>query len=248
MKKITIIALSFLLFASGFANAQSVKYPTRSGIVYEIKEVKNGKERFKYYPLSDVKIFIEQNASNSSEEDGKFTLTPRKVPFKIIEVKRKGYDLVSPNISNRLYSDNKDVIEVVMVNSITRKSVKENAKQDTEISISERKNKEKKEVQKLVNAGKITQEEKLKRLNEIDEKYEKINKFVDEFLETYSYDYFNKMSERTEKLYEFLLEGKFEQFDSLILKGGDLKKRKEKVKSLKELSDNESEALSKEYN
>lgn len=247
MKKITIITMSLLLFAGGLSFAQSTKYKTRAGIVKEVVETKNSKNRFKYNSLGGVTVETTNEGRGTSRENGKFSLNILNSPFKIAKVSSVGYDLVSPSLQTTFTPNSKDTIEIVMVKSVTRKAVKANAKQDTEISISERKNKEKREVQKLVNAGKISQDEKLKRLNEIDEKYKKINEFVEDFLESYSYDYFNKMSDRTAKLYQFLIEGKLEQFDSLILQNGDLKKRKEKVKSLKELSDNEREALSKEY-
>ena len=133
MKKITIIALSFLLFASGFTQAQKVKYPTRKGIVQESTMImdKNGKPKKK--ALAGVKIFTEAGISNSSDTNGKFTLTPSKVPFKITNVEKNNYTLLSPEQGTRTYYDNNEILDILMVSTKTFNSrTNNNAKIATE--------------------------------------------------------------------------------------------------------------------
>ena len=64
MKKITIIALSFLLFASGISQAQKVKYPTRKGVVQEATMIMDKNSKPKKKPLAGVRIFMKAVESN----------------------------------------------------------------------------------------------------------------------------------------------------------------------------------------
>ena len=83
MKKITIIAMSLLLFAGGLSFAQSTKYKTRAGIVEEstMQTDKNGKS--KKIPLKGVIIETNEQARATSSDNGTFKLNISKAPFKI---------------------------------------------------------------------------------------------------------------------------------------------------------------------
>ena len=237
MKKITIIALSFLLFASGFSQAQKVKYPTRKGIVQESTMImdKNGKPKKK--PLQGVRIFTGKGVSNSSNAKGEFTLTPDAVPFKITQVKKNEYTLLSPEQGTRTYYDNNEILDVLMVSDKTF-----NNYMDSQMNVAtEAREKKKKqaleEIEQQKDEGKIKYGEYLQKKDSINDAYDEQMKRLVEFVERSCKEFFKGMEQIDKEIDDCIMKGDYLKADSLLISKGYFNKRIENIEKLKQVTD-----------
>jgi tetratricopeptide (TPR) repeat protein len=237
MKKITIIVLSFLLFASGFSQAQKVKYPTRKGIVQEATMImdKNGKPKKK--PLSGVRIFTGKGVSDSSNAKGEFTLKPDAVPFKIIQVKKKEYTLLSPEQGTRTYQDNNEILDVLMVSDKTF-----NNYMDSQMNVAtEAREKKKKqaleEIKQQKDEGKIKYGEYLQKKDSINDAYDEQMKRLVEFVERNCKEFFKGMEQIDKEIDDCIMKGDYLKADSLLISKGYFNERIKNIEKLKQVTD-----------
>lgn len=238
MKKITIIALSFLLFASGFTQAQKVKYPTRKGIVQEstMKKDKNGKPKKK--ALQGVRIFTEAGISNSSDSNGKFTLTPSKVPFKITKVEKNNYTLLSPEQGTRTYYDNNEILDILMVSNINF-----NSRTDSQIKVATENNDKKKneslsELEKRKDRGEITTSEYIRMHDSITKVYSDRLQTLIKHCEESAKRWFMGQEIIDQEIDEAIIKGEFDKAVSLIESKGTTKQRTEEIEKSKKAYEN----------
>ena len=237
MKKITIILLSFLLFASGFSQAQKVKYPTRKGIVQESTMImdKNGKPKKK--PLQGARIFTGKGVSNSSNAKGEFTLTPDTVPFKIIQVKKKEYTLLSPEQGTRTYYDNNEILDVLMVSDKTFNNYMDSR---MNVATEEREKKKKQaleEIKQQKDEGKITYGEYFQKQDSINDAYDEQMKRLVEFVERSCKEFFKGMERIDKEIDECIMKGEYDKADSLLLSKGYFNKRIENIEKLEQVTE-----------
>ena len=237
MKKITIIALSFLLFASGFSQAQKVKYPTRKGIVQESTMImdKNGKPQKK--PLAGVRIFTGKGVSDSSNAKGEFTLKPDAVPFKIIQVKKKEYTLLSPEQGTRTYYDNNEILDVLMVSD---KTFNNHMDSQMKIATEEREKKKKQaleEIKQQKDEGKIKYGEYLQKQDSINKAYDEQMKRLAEFVERSSKEFFKGMEQIDKEIDDCIMKGNYLKADSLLISKGYFNERIKNIEKLKQVTD-----------
>ena len=237
MKKITIIALSFLLFASGFSQAQKVKYPTRKGIVQESTMImdKNGKPKKK--PLQGVRIFTGKGVSNSSNAKGEFTLTPDTVPFKIIQVKKKEYTLLSPEQGTRTYQDNNEILDVLMVSDKTFNNYMDS---QMKVATEEREKKKKQaleEIKQQKDEGKIKYGEYLQKQDSINEAYDEQMKRLVEFVERSCKEFFKGMEQIDKEIDDCIMKGDYLKADSLLISKGYFNERIKNIEKLKQVTE-----------
>lgn len=237
MKKITIIALSFLLFASGFSQAQKVKYPTRKGIVQESTMImdKNGKPQKK--PLAGVRIFTGKGVSDSSNAKGEFTLKPDAVPFKIIQVKKKEYTLLSPEQGTRTYYDNNEILDVLMVSDKTFNNYMDS---QMKVATEEREKKKKQaleEIKQQKDEGKIKYGEYFEKQDSINKAYDEQMKRLAEFVERSSKEFFKGMEQIDKEIDDCIMKGDYLKADSLLISKGYFNERIENIEKLKQVTD-----------
>ena len=237
MKKISIILLSFLLFASGFSQAQKVKYPTRKGIVQEATIImdKNGKPKKK--PLQGVRIFTGKGVSNSSNAKGEFTLTPDTVPFKITQVKKNEYTLLSPEQGTRTYYDNNEILDVLMVSDKTFNNYMDS---QMKIATEEREKKKKQaleEIKQQKDEGKIKYGEYFEKQDSINKAYDEQMKRLVEFVERSSKEFFKGMEQIDKEIDECIMKGEYDKADSLLLSKGYFNKRIENIEKLEQVTE-----------
>ena len=237
MKKITIIALSFLLFASGFSQAQKVKYPTRKGIVQEstMETDKNGKPKKK--PLQGVRIFTGKGVSNSSNAKGEFTLKPDAVPFKITQVKKNEYTLLSPEQGTRTYYDNNEILDVLMVSDKTF-----NNYMDSQMNVAtEAREKKKKqaleEIKQQKDEGKIKYGEYLQKKDSINQAYDEQMKRLVEFVERNCKEFFKGMEQIDKEIDDCIMKGDYLKADSLLISKGYFNERIKNIEKLKQVTE-----------
>ena len=237
MKKITIIALSFLLFASGFSQAQKVKYPTRKGIVQEATMImdKNGKPKKK--PLAGVRIFTGKGVSDSSNAKGEFTLKPDAVPFKIIQVKKNEYTLLSPEQGTRTYYDNNEILDVLMVSDKTFNNYMDS---QMKVATEEREKKKKQaleEIKQQKDEGKIKYGEYFEKQDSINKAYDEQMKRLAEFVERSSKEFFKGMEQIDKEIDDCIMKGDYLKADSLLISKGYFNERIENIEKLKQVTD-----------
>jgi tetratricopeptide (TPR) repeat protein len=237
MKKISIILISFLLFASGFSQAQKVKYPTRKGIVQEATMImdKNGKPKKK--PLQGVRIFTGKGVSNSSNAKGEFTLTPDAVPFKITQVKKNEYTLLSPEQGTRTYYDNNEILDVLMVSDKTF-----NNYMDSQMNVAtEAREKKKKqaleEIEQQKDEGKIKYGEYLQKQDSINKAYDEQMKRLVEFVERSCKEFFKGMEQIDKEIDDCIMKGNYLKADSLLISKGYFNERIKNIEKLKQVTD-----------
>ena len=237
MKKISIILISFLLFASGFSQAQKVKYPTRKGIVQEstMETDKNGKPKKK--PLAGVRIFTGKGVSDSSNAKGEFTLKPDAVPFKIIQVKKKEYTLLSPEQGTRTYYDNNEILDVLMVSDKTF-----NNYMDSQMNVAtEAREKKKKqaleEIEQQKDEGKIKYGEYLQKQDSINKAYDEQMKRLVEFVERSCKEFFKGMEQIDKEIDDCIMKGDYLKADSLLISKGYFNERIKNIEKLKQVTE-----------
>ena len=237
MKKITIILISFLLFASGFSQAQKVKYPTRKGIVQEstMEMDKNGKPKKK--PLQGVRIFTGKGVSDSSNAKGEFTLKPDAVPFKIIQVKKKEYTLLSPEQGTRTYYDNNEILDVLMVSDKTF-----NNYMDSQMNVATEAREKKKEqaleeIKQQKDEGKIKYGEYLQKQDSINKAYDEQMKRLVEFVERSCKEFFKGMEQIDKEIDDCIMKGDYLKADSLLISKGYFNERIKNIEKLKQVTE-----------
>ena len=237
MKKITIILISFLLFASGFSQAQKVKYPTRKGIVQESTMImdKNGKPKKK--PLAGVRIFTGKGVSDSSNAKGEFTLKPDAVPFKIIQVKKNEYTLLSPEQGTRTYYDNNEILDVLMVSDKTF-----NNYMDSQMNVAtEAREKKKKqaleEIEQQKDEGKIKYGEYFQKQDSINKAYDEQMKRLVEFVERSCKEFFKGMEQIDKEIDDCIMKGDYLKADSLLISKGYFNERIKNIEKLKQVTE-----------
>jgi tetratricopeptide (TPR) repeat protein len=237
MKKITIIALSFLLFASGFSQAQKVKYPTRKGIVQEATMImdKNGKPKKK--PLAGVRIFTGKGVSDSSNAKGEFTLKPDAVPFKITQVKKKEYTLLSPEQGTRTYQDNNEILDVLMVSTKTLNNYMDSQMEIARLKREEKKKQALEEIEQQKADGKITYGEYFQKQDSINDAYDEQMKRLVEFVERSCKEFFKGMERIDKEIDECIMKGEYDKADSLLLSKGYFNKRIENIEKLEQVTE-----------
>ena len=237
MKKISIILISFLLFASGFSQAQKVKYPTRKGIVQEstMETDKNGKPKKK--PLAGVRIFTGKGVSNSSNAKGEFTLTPDAVPFKITQVKKNEYTLLSPEQGTRTYQDNNEILDVLMVSDKTF-----NNRMDSRMNVATEGREKKKEqaleeIKQQKDEGKIKYVEYLQKQDSINKAYDEQMKRLVEFVERSCKEFFKGMEQIDKEIDDCIMKGDYLKADSLLISKGYFNERIKNIEKLKQVTE-----------
>ena len=237
MKKITIIALSFLLFASGFTQAQKVKYPTRKGIVQESTMImdKNGKPKKK--PLAGVRIFTGKGVSNSSNAKGEFTLTPNEVPFKISKVEKNEYTLLSPEQGTRTYQDNNEILDVLMVSTKTLNNYMDSQMEIARLKREAKKKQAFEEIEQQKADGKITYGEYFQKQDSINDAYDEQMKRLVEFVERSCKEFFKGMEQIDKEIDECIIKGEYDKADSLLLSKGYFNKRIENIEKLEQVTE-----------
>ena len=237
MKKITIILLSFLLFASGFSQAQKVKYPTRKGIVQEatMEMDKNGKPKKK--PLQGVRIFTGKGVSNSSNAKGEFTLKPDAVPFKIIQVKKKEYTLLSPEQGTRTYYDNNEILDILMVSDKTFNNRKDSQKNVATEAREKKKEQALEEIKQQKDEGKIKYGEYFEKQDSINKAYDEQMKRLVEFVERSCKEFFKGMEQIDKEIDDCIMKGDYLKADSLLISKGYFNERIKNIESLKQVTE-----------
>ena len=237
MKKITIILLSFLLFASGFSQAQKVKYPTRKGIVQEATMImdKNGKPKKK--PLAGVRIFTGKGVSDSSNAKGEFTLKPDAVPFKIIQVKKKEYTLLSPEQGTRTYQDNNEILDVLMVSDKTFNNYMDSQMKVATEEREKKKNQALEEIKQQKDEGKIKYGEYFEKQDSINKAYDEQMKRLAEFVERSSKEFFKGMEQIDKEIDDCIMKGDYLKADSLLISKGYFNERIKNIEKLKQVTE-----------
>ncbi len=237
MKKISIILISFLLFASGFSQAQKVKYPTRKGIVQEATMImdKNGKPKKK--PLAGVRIFTGKGVSDSSNAKGEFTLKPDAVPFKIIQVKKNEYTLLSPEQGTRTYYDNNEILDVLMVSDKIF-----NNYMDSQMKVATEEREKKKEqaleeIKQQKDEGKIKYGEYLQKQDSINKAYDEQMKRLVEFVERSCKEFFKGMEQIDKEIDDCIMKGDYLKADSLLISKGYFNERIKNIEKLKQVTE-----------
>ena len=238
MKKITIILISFLLFASGFSQAQKVKYPTRKGVVQESTMImdKNGKPKKK--PLQGVRIFTGKGVSNSSNAKGEFTLKPDAVPFKIIQVKKNEYTLLSPEQGTRTYYDNNEILDVLMVSTKTFNSRTDSNTKTATKNNEKKKNESLSELEKRKDRGEITTSEYIRMHDSITKVYSDRLQTLIKHCEESAKRWFMGQEIIDQEIDEAIIKGEFDKAVSLIESKGTTKQRTEEIEKSKAAYEN----------
>ena len=238
MKKITLFALSILIFTTSIAFAQSVKYPKRTGIVKEATMKKDSKGKPVNKPLAGVKIYIEPDAFNLSDANGKFTLTPKKAPFKITKVTKNNYTLLSPKEGTRTYKDNNEILDILMVSNINF-----NSKTDSKTKVATENNEKKEkesllELEKRKDRGEITTSEYLRMKDSITKVYSDRLKTLIDYCEESAKRWFMGQEIIDQEIDEAIIKGEFDKAVSLIDSKGTTKQRIEEIENSKAAYEN----------
>ena len=206
----------------------------RKGIVEEVKySTSSDKKKFDYYPLSGVQIKMDDGTGDISDRNGMFELFPKKSQtFRLVMISMNNYDLIVPTNYTQLYTISSELLRIVMVKKETRENFILNKKADAEIPIEEDKLKRKKELKDKKDKGIIDGVEYSKQLKKIEEDYSMRLEQMNDFIDKYSYDYFSGVEEEEEMLYDMIIEGRFDDFDSVMGIRGDYQKRKFEIQKL----------------
>ena len=238
MKKITLFALSILIFTTSIAFAQSVKYPKRTGIVKEATMKTDSKGKPVNKPLAGVKIYIEPDAFNLSDANGTFTLTPKKAPFKITKVTKNNYTLLSPKEGTRTYKDNNEILDVLMVSNINFNSkTKSKTKVATENN-EKKKNESLSELEKRKDRGEITTSEYIRMHDSITKVYSDRLKTLIDYCEESAKRWFMGQEIIDQEIDDAIIKGEFDKAVSLIDSKGTTKQRTEEIEKSKAAYEN----------
>ena len=211
MKKITIILISFLLFASGFSQAQKVKYPTQKGFVRTIGRYYDTKEVTSIYRIKDVGIYMSEGIGSKSDANGEFSLKPTKNEFTLSKVEKKGFKLISPSNLPKIFYCNPNDLEIVMADMNEELRFRRDTEKKIEIALRKEYDQKILELDSLYKQSKISQEQWKRKYNEIIQRQEKDREMVKKIAEEYSEIDFAKMDEIKKKIAELIINGKLKE-------------------------------------
>ena len=249
-----------MLFASGFSQAQKVKYPTQKGFVRTIGRYYDTKEVTSIYRIKDVGIYMSEGIGSKSDANGEFSLKPTKNEFTLSKVEKKGFKLISPSSLPKIFYCNPNDLEIVMADMNEELRFRRDTEKKIEIALRKEYDQKILELDSLYKQSKISQEQWKRKYNEIIQRQEKDREMVKKIAEEYSEIDFAKMDEIKKKIAELIINGKLKEARELMYKNGyvptqidDWKdkdiiikdRRKELELQLKELEDAE-KALEKE--
>ena len=238
MKKITLFALSILIFTTSIAFAQSVKYPKRTGIVKEATMKTDSKGKPVKKPLAGVKIYIEPDAFNLSDANGTFTLTPKKAPFKITKVTKNNYTLLSPKEGTRTYGDNNEILDILMVSNINFNSKTESKTKVATENNEKKKNESLSELEKRKDRGEITTSEYIRMHDSITKVYSDRLKTLIDYCEESAKRWFMGQEIIDQQIDEAIIKGENDKALSLIDSKGTTKQRIEEIEKSKAAYEN----------
>lgn len=238
MKKITLFALSILIFTTSIAFAQSVKYPKRTGIVKEATMKTDSKGKSVNKPLAGVKIYIEPDAFNLSDANGTFTLTPKKAPFKITKVTKNNYTLLSPKEGTRTYKDNNEILDILMVSNINFNSKTESKTKVATENNEKKKNESLSELEKRKDRGEITTSEYIRMHDSITKVYSDRLKTLIDYCEESAKRWFMGQEIIDQEIDDAIIKGENDKALSLIDSKGTTKQRIEEIENSKAAYEN----------
>lgn len=212
MKVIKFLILIPVLFVCAILNAQ-----TQEGYVKTL-----GRPNQKGKPLSGVSVRVKgEHNPVLSNEDGSFTMLnagkKNGEAYSLQEVTKKGYELNEPDIIGRPIAFSEKVkLTIVMVSSAQlqadKQRIENNAYRTAEknykakLSILEK--------QKKDNA--VNAEDYRKRLEELQEGFERYQLLVDGLAEHYAHVDYDELNDKEREIISFIENGELERADSLI--------------------------------
>lgn len=235
MKKRAAIFLCLALTIGAFAQTQRGNVKTRKGYVREVRENSNGKGGFNYLPLPMVTIKITGNIGTESNKNGMFELSPNNPTFQIARVSKSNYKLITPSNYTKTYNCTSELLEITMVNEETWNRRNKDKQIKAERNLNKDKNNELDKLYEKREKGQISEGDYFKRLDEIDDKYKKRLESTNRFIEDYTSAYFRGMDSINKQLNDYLIEGKYREFDSLMKTKGDFSQREEEIRQLNEV-------------
>ncbi len=240
-KKILLLLICFFACVSNFVEAQSVKYPTRIGVVKEaiMKTDKNGKP--KKTPLKNVKIYTGTPTFSSSDANGKFTLKVNQAPFKISKIAKEGYQVLIPDHYAKSYNDNNETLDILMVSNKTINNYMDAQMEKARLAREKEKNEALIQIEKQKDNGEISYVEYFQKEDSINQSYkEKMERMV-EYIERSSKEYFKGIEQIDKQIDDCIIKGEIDKADSLITSKGYFNQRIENIGKLKEITDKQIE-------
>lgn len=232
MKKTLLFLLSFAIMAGAMAQTQKGTAKTKKGYVREVKENNSKNGGLDYSPLAKVAIKITGNIGTESNNFGKFELSPNESSFRLVDVRRTGFKLITPSDYTNTYTCTSELLEIIMVKNETWNRKNQDKQTRAENNINKEKSNELEMLYQKRDNGRLSESEYFKQLNEINKKYKQLIEKTVRFVEQYTSDYFRGLDSIDKQLNDFLIEGRIHEFDSLMRLKGDFSQREEEIKLL----------------
>lgn len=194
--------------------------------------------------LQGAKVAVKGRNAVQSGANGSFSFPIPSQNYYLQSATKQGYILVDPDILSMQYSYSKDnplyvVMETPDEQAADRRAAESKMMRTLRNSLRQRED----EIEKLREQNKITSEEYQKKLQELYSTQENNVKFVSEMAERYSKIDYDQLDEFNRRVSELILNGELAKADSLIKSKGDFNTRRAELMQHREANDKERKEL-----
>ncbi len=199
---------------------------TQQGLVKTKGRLGNDGKVIAGTPLHNVTVKVKGRTSVVSNNRGAFSFPVPGEAYYIEKVEKKGYLLTDPDLLSKRYSYSKDnPLYVVMETPDTQLEDKMDAAEKIRLTLQRNIQQLKDEIKHLREENKISQQEYLRRMNELFSSQEKNEKLISEMAERYSRIDYDQLDEFNRRVSELILNGELAKADSLLNTKGDINAR-----------------------
>lgn len=161
-----------------------------------------------------------------SQQQGTFAFTPPAKTFYLSGITKQGYVLADPDATTRPYSYSASVpMEIVLEDSEARRREMADTKRNIRNLMNEQMRQKEKEIERLREQNRISEEQRLKLLEELEERQENSNKLVSSMANYFVSTDYDNISIDNLRINALILKGLLEKADSLINTKGNLGQR-----------------------
>ena len=197
-------------------------YVKTKGVLLPSGQVKPGQR------VAGVMVTIRNvlNPVVSKGSNGMFSFIAPGATFRLVSVEKQGYELADPEATARPYSYSASVpLEIVLEDSEARRREMAETKRSIRNMMNEQMRQKEKEIEQLREQNRISEEQRLRLLEELEERQENSSKLVSSMANHFVSTDYDNVSPIDQRINALILQGHLDEADSLIGTKGDLGQR-----------------------
>ena len=229
-----LILLSLVLLMASLAVAQ-----TQRGLVKTKGRMVNG-QLVPGQGLPGATVNIQGGSSvGVRNDDGSFSFVVPTKTFMVQSVQKKGYELVDPEVTTRLYQQSENILYLVMETPEKQMMDQLEAAEKINRTLYEQLNRAHREISRLRDENKITEKEYRQRIDKLMEDQKSNKSLIEEMARQYARMDYDQMDSLNQRISDAILNGRLTEADSLLRSKGDMRSRIDEIRKEQQVEEQE---------